>query len=159
MCGDPFAVKVRKRKPVRRRRAEEEGSEKKKAATEKHNFCTQCPYIFKKKTTVKPEKRTQKINQIQIRQNLRGMIAKIGSLVCPGGGQIYYGYNIKGILFSLGFSLGLGILALKVLSKHLLVAEGYSGWSLLTLVVSVALLGVAYLLNLLSIAKLPPKNQ
>lgn len=159
MCGDPFPIKVRKRRPVRRKRDEEEDGEKKKAAPETHNFCTQCTYIFKKKTTVKPEKRTQKVNQIHIRQNLRSVIAKIGSLVCPGGGQIYYGYNLKGILLAFGFYLGLSILALKILSKQLLVAEGYSGWSLLTLVVSVALLGAAYLLNLLDIMKLSPKNQ
>lgn len=158
MCGDPFTVKQRKKKRVRRRLDDEEG-QRKKTRKDSQSFCTQCTYIFKKKTTVKPEKRAQKINQIQMRQRLRGLIAKVGSLVFPGGGQIYYGYSIKGIFLALGFSVGLSLLALKVLGKVLLVVEGYTGISFFTIGVSLALLGVAYLLNIFDILKLSPKNQ
>ncbi len=159
MCGEPFLVKIRKRRPAKRSRDDDEGDDKKNSATEASNFCTQCTYIFKKKTMVKPEKRAQKVNQIQMRQNLRGLIAKIGSLLFPGGGQIYYGYPIKGLVLACSFYLGLSLLVLKVLGKSLLVTEGYAGWSLATLVVAGVLLGVAYLLNLLDILKLSPRNQ
>lgn len=143
MCGDAFAVKSRKKK------GEEESG----------NYCTQCAYIFKKKTTVKPEKRAQKVQQIQIRQGLRGLIAKIGSVCLPGGGQVYYGYLLKGVLLSFGFFLGAATLLLKLVMVVLLPIDGQRGPSVITIGISVILAGGAYLLNLYDISKLSPKNQ
>jgi tetratricopeptide (TPR) repeat protein len=159
MCGEPFPVKIRKRRAIRRQRDGGDEPEKKKPAADPQTFCTQCTYIFKKKTTVKPEKRTQKVNQIQMRQNLRGLIAKIGSLLFPGGGQIYYGYPGKGLLLAVSFYLGLSVLGLTVQSRALLVLEGYAGWSLITLGLGGVLLGAAYLINLIDIFRLSPRNQ
>lgn len=143
MCGDVFPVKLRRKK---------EGGAPSK-------LCTQCTYIFKKKTTVKPEKRTKKVSQIQTHQNLRGLIAKIGSICCPGGGQIYFGYIGKGLLLSLGFYLGSTVLLLKLYTKGLLPLEGNPGPSLITLSISLALFVGIYLFNLFDIFRLSPKNQ
>lgn len=159
MCGDPFTVKIKRRRTVRRARDDEDETDKKKAAPEVNTFCTQCTYIFKKKTTVKPEKRVQKVNQIQMRQNVRALIAKIGSLLCPGGGQIYYGYPLKGILLAGMFYLGLSLLTFTMFSTRLLVPEGYPGWSLATLILAGLLMGAAYLMNLVDVLKLSPRNQ
>jgi hypothetical protein len=153
MCGDPFTVKKRRR--IRRKSEDDRGGKR----GDSSNYCTQCTYIFKKKTTVKPEKRTQKINQIHLRQKLRSLIAKVGSLVFPGAGQIYFGYPLKGGILALGFSLGVSIVLLKWLSNSLLVVEGSAGKSLVTLGIGIFLMAVAYVFNLYDISKLSPKNQ
>ena len=101
----------------------------------------------------------QRVIQIQMRQKLRGLIAKIGSLVFPGAGQIYFGYTIKGVLLALIFYLGASIVLLKWFSRSLLVAEGSPGKSVITLGISIFLMVVAYLFNLYDISKLSPKNQ
>jgi TM2 domain-containing membrane protein YozV len=150
MCGDPFMVKLRKK----RRRDEEEKEEKKPS-----NYCTQCTYIFKKKTTVKPEKRAQKVGQIQVRQQLRSLVARVGSICLPGAGQIYYGYIGKGLLIACGFYLGFALVLLKVLTKSLLMAEGSGGASLVTIGFGILLMTGTYLFNLYDVTKLSPRNQ
>lgn len=151
MCGDPFTVKKRRRK---RQRTDEEKEEKKSG-----NFCTQCTYIFKKKTTVKPEKRAQKRSQIQSRQQLRSLVARVSSLCLPGAGQIYYGYIGKGLLIACGFYLGFVLVLLKLFTKSLLTMEGSVGPSMVTIGFSIFLMAGTYLFNLYDVTKLSPKNQ
>ncbi|MBD3306879.1 hypothetical protein GF339_10660, partial [candidate division KSB3 bacterium] len=95
MCGDPYVMTRKK-------------------GEEQQTYCTQCTYIFKKKTVVKPEKRATKVGQIQLRQRLRGLFSKLASLLFPGAGQIYFGYPVKGFLLALVFHLACGFLVLKV---------------------------------------------
>jgi hypothetical protein len=136
MCGDPYTMRRKK--------------------SEAHkNLCTQCTYIFKKKTTVKPEKRAEKVKQIQLRQNVRGLIAKVGSGCFPGAGQIYFGYIIKGVLLAFVFYVTFTIFLLKIHTKILLESGGSSGYSLIILII---LLGT-YGFNIYDIRKLSPKNQ
>lgn len=136
MCGDPYTMRRKK--------------------SEAHkNLCTQCTYIFKKKTTVKPEKRAEKVKQIQLRQNVRGLIAKVGSICFPGAGQIYFGYVIKGVLLAFVFYVTFTIFLLKIHTRILLESGGSSGYSLIILII---LLGT-YGFNIYDIRKLSPKNQ
>ena len=137
MCGDPYTVTRKK-------------------AEDQKKFCTQCTYIFKKKTTVKAEKRMEKIQQIQLRQKIRGVLAKLGSVCFPGGGQIYLGYLGKGMLIAFIFYFILGMILLKFQTSILL---GSPGASLLTFMISMLLVLGTYLFNLYDIFKLSPKNQ
>jgi tetratricopeptide (TPR) repeat protein len=140
MCGDPY--------PVKRKKTE---------APDK--LCTQCTSIFKKKTAIKPEKRAEKIKQIEFRQKIRGLIAKVGSLCIPGSGQIYFGYIAKGVIVSFVFYLGFTVFLLKVYTRTLLETEGGAGFSLVTLIISLLLVFGAYLFNIYDIFNLSPKNQ
>ena len=140
MCGDTYTVRQKK-------------------SEDRKNLCTQCTYIFKKKTTVKPEKRAEKIKQIQLRQKLRGLIAKIGSICFPGAGQIYFGYVIKGIIISFVFYLTFVVFLLKIQTRILLETAGSSGTSLITLIISILVLLGTYFFNIYDIRKLSPKNQ
>lgn len=140
MCGDPYTM-MRKKSEAQQ------------------NLCTQCTYIFKKKTTVKSEKRAEKVKQIQLRQKIRDFIAKAGSICFPGAGQIYFGYIIKGILLSFVFSLALLIVLLKIYTRTLLERGGSSGASLITLSITALVLLGTYIFNIYDIRKLSPKNQ
>jgi hypothetical protein len=137
MCGDPYTVK------------------RKKSQTQQ-TFCTQCTYIFKKKTVVKPEKRAAKIKQIHLRQKIRGLLAKVLSICFPGAGQIYFGYATKGALISFLFYLVFGVFWLK---GYLRILFEPMSLSLITLIVLAVLIGGIYLFNLYDILKLSPKNQ
>lgn len=141
MCGDPYSVK------------------RSKKSLEVETFCTQCTYIFKKKTAVKPEKRTAKIKQIQLRQNIRGFLAKMFSICLPGAGQIYFGYPVKGILVALCFYFGTLYYVIHHLIRIVLVIPTNTG-------ISWAMIGVgglvgfgSYLFNVFDVFKLSPKNQ
>jgi hypothetical protein len=108
---------------------------------------------------VKPEKRAQKVSQIQVRQQFRSLVARIGSICLPGAGQIYYGYIGKGLLIAGGFYLGFAFVLLKLLTKSLLIMEGSAGPSLVTIGVSILLMAGTYLFNLYDVTKLSPRNQ
>jgi hypothetical protein len=123
------------------------------------NLCTQCTYIFKKKTTVKSEKRVEKVKQIQLRQKIRGLIAKVGSICFPGAGQIYFGYIIKGILISFVFYVTFTVFLLKIHTRILLESGGSSGSPLITLIIITVVLLGTYGFNIYDIRKLSPKNQ
>jgi TM2 domain-containing membrane protein YozV len=140
MCGDPYTMTRRKSK-------------------EPQTFCTQCTHIFKKKTVVKPEKRAAKIKQIRLRQKVRGLLAKLSSLLFPGAGQIYFGYPIKGVLLSFFFYLATVSWLLKGYSRVLLDTGGKTIFSWPTLMLLILFLGGSYILNLRDILKLSPKNQ
>ncbi len=140
MCGDPFIVKRKKGK-------------------EQDNFCTQCTYIFKKKTVVKPEKRAQKVQQIQLRQKTRNLIAKVGSLLFPGAGQVYFGYISRGLLLMFGASLAVTIVLLKLVVHIGIAARAGAGGGMLMFVIVGGLLLGLYLFNLYDIFTLSPKNQ
>ncbi len=141
MCGDPYTLTRRKSK-------------------EQHaTFCTQCTHIFKKKSVIKPENRAAKVKQIQLRQKVRGLFAKVSSLIFPGAGQIYFGYPVKGVLLSFCFSLAATIFLLKGYWRILLDAGGGSLFSWTTVGLLILLSGGAYLLNLRDVLKLSPKNQ
>ena len=140
MCGDPYTVKLKK-------------------SQEPQTLCTQCTYIFKKKAVVKPEKREAKIKQIQLRQHVRQLLARIASVCFPGAGQVYFGYPFKGILIAVSFYLALGTYLLKDIWRVMLASPGSLGISWSTLIVAaVAALGV-YVFNLYDILTLSPKNQ
>ncbi len=141
MCGDPYTL-------IRRKKSKEP-----------QTFCTQCTHIFKKKTVVKPEKRASKTKQIQLRQKIRGLLAKVSSLLFPGAGQIYFGYPLKGGLLALFFSLAAVILGLKGYFRVLLDTGGKTIFSWPTLVVLILILAGTYLINLRHIFNLSPKNQ
>ena len=141
MCGDPYMLKRQKK------------------AKEPEKFCTQCTYIFKKKTVVKPEKRTAKIKQIQLRQKIRGLFVKILSLFFPGAGQIYFGYYIKGILIAFVFYLGALYFLLKEYLRILLEIAGTTGWNWRGLIFFGFLLVGSYLFNIYDVLNLSPKNQ
>ena len=140
MCGDPYIIKRKK-------------------TQEPQTFCTQCMYIFKKKTVVKPEKREAKVKQIQLRQKSRGFFAKVFSLCFPGSGQIYYGYPTKGVLLTFLFSLAGGVFFLKGFLRILIHAEHSFILSWVTISIFLLLLLVSYLFNIHDILKLSPKNQ
>lgn len=140
MCGDPYILKQKK-------------------SQEPQTFCTQCTYIFKKKTVVKPEKREAKVKQIQLRQKSRGVFAKVASFCFPGTGQIYYGYPKKGMMFAFLFSLACGVFLLKGLWRILIDADKGSGLSWGTIGIFLLLLVISYLFNIRDILKLSPKNQ
>lgn len=140
MCGDPYLIKQKKKQ-------------------EPQTFCTQCTYIFKKKTVVKPEKREAKVKQIQLRQKSRGFLAKIFSLGFPGAGQIYYGYSMKGVLLAFLFSLAAGMFLLKGFFRILVDAEIDPGLSWGTIGIFLLLLLFSYLFNIYDILKLSPRNQ
>lgn len=141
MCADPYTLT------------------KRKAKDQHAAFCTQCTHIFKKKTVVKPEKRAAKITQIQLRQKVRGLLAKVSSLIFPGSGQIYFGYTIKGVLISFCFYLAIAIGLLKGYWRILLNTGGGAIFSWITVILLVLLLGGSYFFNLRDILKLSPKNQ
>ncbi len=141
MCGDPYPVK------------------RSKKSQDVETFCTQCTYIFKKKTAVKPEKRAAKIKQIQLRQNMRGLLAKVFSICLPGAGQIYFGYPVKGVILALLFYLGALYYVIHTLIRIVLVAPTNTGISWVTIGMF-GLLGLgSYLFNLYDVFKLSPKNQ
>ncbi|GAK54562.1 putative membrane protein [Candidatus Moduliflexus flocculans] len=141
MCGDPYSVK------------------RSKKSQDVETFCTQCTYIFKKKTAVKPEKRAAKIKQIQLRQNIRGLLAKIFSIGLPGAGQIYFGYPVKGIIVALFFYLGVLYYVIHDLIHLVLVTPTSAGISWGTVGVF-GLIGLgSYLFNLYDVFRLSPKNQ
>ena len=140
MCGDPYTIK--RKKPQ-----------------EQHTFCTQCTYIFKKKTVVKPEKRAAKIKQIQLRQKFRGFLAKVLSFLFPGAGQIYFGYPTKGVLLSFFFYFAFMFYLLKRYLRILLDTGGRGDFSWITLIFLALLLLGSYLFNVYDILKLSPKNQ
>lgn len=141
MCGDPYTLK------------------RKKKTEEQQNFCAQCGYIFKKKTSVKPEKREEKIKQIQLRQKLRGLIAKISSFCVPGAGQIYFGYVAKGVLLAFGFFLAIGVIVLKSYAHLLLDFSAGPGLSMPMLGILLLLIAGLYAFNIYDIYRLSPKNQ
>ncbi len=141
MCGDPYAMK-RKRK-----------------AQDVETFCTQCTYIFKKKTIVKPEKRAAKVKQIQLRQRFRGLLVKVFSLCCPGAGQVYFGYPVKGVLIAFLFYLGGTYYLLKGLLHLVLDTPGGMGTSWGALLFFILLGFGSYLFNVYDVLKLSPKNQ
>ena len=146
MCGDPYTLKKQKKK--------------KEQQQENDTFCTQCTYIFKKKTIVKPEKRAAKIKQIQLRQKLRALVVKVLSICLPGAGQIYFGYPLKGTLIALLFSIGAAYyLVWTVLRISLEMPGTRGGVSWGPLVFFGLLLGGSYLFNLYDVSKLSPKNQ
>ncbi|MCP4396989.1 MAG: tetratricopeptide repeat protein [bacterium] len=146
MCGDPYTVKKRKKKKDQKQ--------------ESDTFCTQCTYIFKKKTVVKPEKRAAKIKQIQLRQKVRGLLVKVLSVCLPGSGQVYFGYPLKGTLIALLFYLGAAYYLMWAILRISLETPGTSGgisWG--TLIFFGLLLGGSYLFNLYDVSRLSPKNQ
>ena len=146
MCGDPYTLKKRRKR--------------KEQKQESDTFCMQCTYIFKKKTVVKPEKRAEKITQIQLRQKVRGLIAKILSFCLPGSGQIYFGYPLKGTLIALLFSTGAAYYLLWTVLHLDLESPGARGeisWG--ALIFFGLLLGGSYLFNLYDVSRLSPKNQ
>ena len=141
MCGDPYPVK------------------RSKKSQEFETFCTQCTYIFKKKTAVKPEKRAAKIKQIQLRQNIRGLLAKLFSIFWPGAGQIYFGYPVKGVMLALLFYLGALYYVIHHLIRVVLVTPTSVGISWVTIGLF-GLIGLgSYLFNLYDVFRLSPKNQ
>ena len=137
MCGDPYAAPRKK-------------------SEEPTTFCTQCTYIFKKKTTVKVEKRAEKVQQIQLRQKMRGLLAKLSSACIPGAGQIYLGYVVKGVLIALVFDVALVIALLKFQTGMLL---GSPDLSLLALSLNLLVLAGTYAFNMYDIYQLSPRNQ
>jgi hypothetical protein len=145
MCGNPFAGKPRKKK------GEEDAPDK---------LCTQCIYIFKKKTTVKVEKRNEKVIQIQNHQTVRNLVAKVSSFCVPGGGQIYVGYPLKGLLLASGFACGLALLVLKIYSPSLLIINSSARWPTFILLGCGGLLAVGtYVYSVIDILRVAPKNQ
>ncbi len=141
MCGDPYVVK-RKRK-----------------AQDVETFCTQCMYIFKKKTVVKPEKRASKVKQIQLRQKFRGLLVKVFSLCCPGAGQIYFGYPVKGILLAFVCYLGVAYYLLNGVFRIVLKTSAGTGISWGAYGFFGLLVFGSYAFNLYDVSKLSPKNQ
>ncbi|GAK61202.1 conserved uncharacterized protein [Candidatus Vecturithrix granuli] len=140
MCGDPYIVKQKK-------------------SQDPQTFCTQCTYIFKKKTVVKPEKREAKVKQIQLRQKGRGLFAKVSSFCFPGTGQIYYGYPTKGTLFAFLFSIAGSVFLLKGFWRVLVDAEKGPELSWTTIGIFLLLLMICYVFNIYDVLKLSPKNQ
>lgn len=140
MCGDPYVIKQKKNQ-------------------EPQTFCTQCTYIFKKKTVVKPEKREAKVKQIQLRQKSRGLVAKVFSFCFPGTGQIYYGYPTKGVLLAFLFSLACGVFLLKGFFRVLIHAKTAPSLSWITIGIFLFVLVISYLFNIYDMLKLSPKNQ
>lgn len=140
MCGDPYIVKQKK-------------------SQDPQTFCTQCTYIFKKKTVVKPEKREAKIKQIQLRQKGRALFAKVSSFCFPGTGQIYYGYPTKGVVFAFLFSMAGSVFLLKGFLRVLVDTEKGPGLSWVTIGIFLLLLVISYVFNIYDVLKLSPKNQ
>ncbi len=141
MCGEPYAVK------------------RSKKTQDVETFCTQCTYIFKKKTAVKPEKRAEKVKQIQLRQNIRNFLVKLFSICVPGAGQVYFGYPLKGALIALLFFAGVLYYLFHEFVRVLLVSSESLGFSWLAIGFFGLLAGGSYLFNLMDAFKISPKNQ
>ena len=141
MCGEPYAVK------------------RSKKTQDVETFCTQCTYIFKKKTAVKPEKRAEKVKQIQLRQNIRNFLVKLFSVCVPGAGQVYFGYPLKGALIALLFFAGVFYYLFHEFVRVLLVSSESLGFSWLAIGFFGLLAGGSYLFNLMDAFKISPKNQ
>jgi len=138
MCGDPVC-----------KQCQPAGSTRK--------FCTQCNYIFAKKSVLKPGKKEEKVRQIQSYEQMRKWSARAISVLLPGSGHVYAGFIGKGFAISLLASILLFTLYFRNGILH-----AYTGaspdsaliWFFLELV---AILGV-YLFTLRDIFSLSPKN-
>lgn len=120
-------------------------------------LCTQCSYIFTKRSVVKPGKREEKVRQIKRYEQTRRWTARITSLLLPGSGHVYLGYLGKG--FVIGGLTAVLFFNLYLQNTFLHAYEGISTTNPLVvfLIEGILILGI-YFFTLRDVFSLVPRN-
>jgi tetratricopeptide (TPR) repeat protein len=138
MCGDAICYRCQQSENVRR-------------------FCTQCNYIFTKKSVSQPGKKEEKVRQIQNYEQARKWAARIASLLLPGSGHVYSGFIGKG--FVIAMLVAVFLFALYFQNFFLQSYKGaVPGLVFPFFIAKLVVLAGIYLFTLRDIFTLSPKN-